>query len=562
MKRSLLLMFLALVVIAGVLISGCGGATTTSSTTTTTTTSKPATSTTAQLTTSAAAPPATTMTATTKATTKVVPTGTLRVAEQTFSYESFDQNFYTSMWGWAIYDPLITVDKNANFIPSVADSYSLSADGLTWTFKIHKGITFSNGDPLTAADVKFSVDRFSSNTSSNPWSSYLRLNYKSDAVVDDYTYTYTCTKTEPPLAIPFSNVLIIPKSYFEKNGQDYFRANPVGSGPYKLTKLVSSTSMTLEARPDYWGQVASWKTVIDYLVPEESTRIAMLKSGDVDIAFGITADREIAMKALGYQLKESALATLGNISFQQTWQTDGPTKDIRVRQAMSYSVNRQEMCDTFYKGLAAPGGRWQMQTGVYGWDSTWQPDAYDVAKATQLLKDAGYPNNFKDPVIKIYAQGYQMDMINMLVGYWNKVGIQTKVTTVDSLGFSKLFFAYNRDSKSDANGAVIPWYYSGTYNSLYHSANMYCSYGQHGTGGPNEAKAGGADELYAKAASDLDPAQAMKDYTAFIQYGYNMWVNVGMVQVKSYAVCAPTVGDFQGPLYMGFWYYLNTIQHK
>jgi ABC-type transport system substrate-binding protein len=558
MKKIVILILLC-IIIGGSVITGCG------ENTTATTSAAPATSappkTTSVFTATAAPPPATSMAATTKAVTKVVPTGTLRVAEQDFSYESFDQIFYTTFWGWSVFDPLISVDKNANFIPCVADSYSVSADGLTWTFKIHKGITFSNGDPLTAADVKFSINRFSSNVSSNPWSAYLRKNFKSDAVVDEYTYTYTCNTPEPPLAIPFSNVLIIPKNYVEKLGQDNFRANPVGSGPYKLTKLVSRTSMTLEARPDYWGQVAPWKTVISYMVPEESTRIAMMKSGDVDVAFQITPDRLIAMKNLGYQLKEVGLATLGNISFLQTWQTEAPTKDIRVRQAMSYSVNRQEMCDTFYKGLAVPGGRWQMQTGVYGWDPSWQPDVYDVAKAKQLLADAGYPNNFKDPVIKIYAQAYHMDMCQMLVGYWNKVGIQTKLITLDSLGYSKLFFAFNRDPKSDANGAVIPWVYGGTYNSLYHSANMFTSTGMHGTGGPNETKAGGADELYKKAASQLDPVQAVKDYTAFMQYGYNMWVNVGMMQVKNYAVFSPTVGDIQGPPYQGFWGCLNTIQH-
>ncbi len=558
MKRRLLLIMLAIVVISSILITGCAEKAPT-------TTAAPATSasptTTNPFTATAAPPPATSMAATTTAATKVVSTGTLRVAEQDYAYESFDQIFYTTFWGWAVFDPLITVDKNANFVPCVADSYSLSADGLTWTFKIHKGIKFSNGDPLTAADVKFSINRFSSNVSSNPWSAYLRKNFKSDAVVDEYTYTYTCNTPEPPLAIPFSNVLIIPKNYVESLGQDNFRKNPIGSGPYKLTKLVSRTSMELEARPDYWGQVAPWKTVISYMVPEESTRIAMLKSGDIDVAFTITPDRLVAMKNLGYQLKEVGLATLGNISFLQTWQTEGPTKDIRVRQAMSYSVNRQEMCDTFYKGLAVPGGRWQMQTGVYGWDPSWQPDTYDVAKAKQLLADAGYPNNFKDPVIKIYAQAYHMDMSQMLVGYWNKVGIQTKIITLDSLQYSKLFFAFNRDPKSDANGAVIPWVYGGTYNSLYHSANMFTSTGMHGTGGPNEAKAGGADELYKKAASQLDPAQAVKDYTAFMQYGYDMWVNVGMMQVKNYAVFSPAVGDILGPVYQGFWGTLNTIQH-
>jgi peptide/nickel transport system substrate-binding protein len=554
MKRSLLLIILAIVVISSMLVACKETAPATTTTAVPTTAIKTTTATTAPAT--IAGVPATSVAAATATTVKVVPTGTLRIAEQDFAYESFDQNFWTTFWGWAMCDPLLTYDNNANIIGCVADSYSLSADSLTWTFKIHKGILFSNGDPLTAADVKFSVDRFSSNTSTNPWAPYLRANFKSDAVVDDYTYTYTCNTPEPPLSVPFSNVLIIPKNYIEKNGVDYFRANPIGSGPYKLVKLVSRTTCTLEARTDYWGQVASWKTIIDYMVPEESTRVAMLKSGDVDIINTITPDRLVELKKLGFGLQEVGLDILGNISFPGTWETTSPTSDIKVRQALSYAINRQEMCDTFYKGLAQPGSRWQMQIGAYGWDPTWVPDPYDVTQAKALLAAAGYPDKFKDPVIKIYAQGYHMDMMNMLVGYWNKVGVQTKIITVDSIKFAGLFFASARAPTGDNIGAIIPWVYAGPYNSMYHAANMYTSTGVHATGNDPAA-----DALYQKAKLDTDPVQARKDYTAFIQYGYNMWVNVGIYQMPSYAAVGPNVGKITGPIALGIWACANTIQH-
>jgi ABC-type transport system substrate-binding protein len=555
--KKLLFVLLGIILLSTLIITGCGEKVTTAPKT-----SAAPTTTKAVVPSATVAPaPATSLAPATVTTVKVVPTGTLRIAENDFSYESFDQNFWTTFWGWATCDPLLSYDKKANIIGCVADSYSLSADGLTWTFKIHKGIKFSNGDPLTAADVKFSINRFSSNTSSNPWSPYLRANFKSDAVVDDYTYTYTCNTVESPLVIPFSQVLIIPKNYIEKNGVDYFRANPVGSGPYKLSKLVSRTTMTLEAREDYWGQVGSWKTIIDYMVPEESTRVAMLKSGDIDIITTIAPDRLVELRNLGFKLQEVGLNVLGNVSFPGTWLTEGPTKDIRVRQALSYAINRQEMCDTFYKGLAQPGSRWQMQIGSYGWDPTWKPDPYDVAKAKQLLADAGYPSKFKDPVIKIYAQGYHMDMMNMLVGYWNKVGVQTKIVTVDSIKFAGVFFASARAPAGDNIGAIVPWVYAGPYNSMYHAANMFTSTGVHGTGGPNEALPGGADSLYQKAKTDIDPAQALKDYTAFIQYGYNMWVNVGVMQLPNYAVVGPKVGTIDGNIALGIWYCLNTIQH-
>ena len=93
------------------------------------------------------------------------PKGTLRIAERDFFYESTDPIFWESFWGWAMYDPLITYDSKGNEIGAVAESWKLSPDGKTWTFKIRKGIKFHNGDPLTSADVAFSVVRFSSKES-------------------------------------------------------------------------------------------------------------------------------------------------------------------------------------------------------------------------------------------------------------------------------------------------------------------------------------------------------------------------------------------------------------
>jgi peptide/nickel transport system substrate-binding protein len=96
------------------------------------------------------------------------PAGTLRIATPDFTYESVDPIYFESFWGWAMYDPLIAQDPKGNYIPSIAESWKLSPDGKTWTFKIRKGVKFHNGDPLTSADVAFSVVRFGSKESTNP----------------------------------------------------------------------------------------------------------------------------------------------------------------------------------------------------------------------------------------------------------------------------------------------------------------------------------------------------------------------------------------------------------
>jgi len=553
-----LLVFLILVLAFTLVVNACSSTAPTTSTTGPTTstpaTSKPATTTIAPTTTVVTTiPPKPT------ATTAAAPTGTLRIvssSQSEWTYEATDPIFYESFWGFAMYDPLLTFDAQGNVIGEVAESYTLSPDGLTWTFKIRKGIKFHNGDPLTSADVAFSVTRFASAESTNPWSPYLRNNFASVSTPDDYTFVYKAAKPEPSLVVPFAWTRILPKNYFEKVGQEGFRAKPIGSGPYKFVKLVHSTSFEMEANTEHWRLVPAYKTVIDLLVPEEATRVAMLKAGAAEIGQAFSFDRNVEMKNQGYTLQESGLPTLWNISFQGTWLTTGPTKDIKIRQALSYSINRQELANTFFKGYAKPGGRWFMDENTYGWDPSWKPDPYDLAKAKSLLTEAGYSGN--SPVINIFAQGPQADFMQAVQGYWDKAGIRTKLNIVDGMTYAGYFFVRIKNDPSAPNaGAVIPWNFGGFFNNVYHSANMYQSNGVHGTG--NDPK---ADVLYTKATTELDPVKAKQYWTEFQNYAYDMWVNVGIVKVPNYLVMAPTVGAFTSNAHLGLWDALAGIKHK
>jgi peptide/nickel transport system substrate-binding protein len=144
--------------------------------------------------------------------------------------------------------------------------------------------------------------------------------------------------------------------------------------------------MEFDANSDYWGPVKPrWAHITETLVPEESTRVAQLQRGEVDIIGNLSFDRLTELKNGGFRLQEVGLPTLANISFPGTWLTQGPTSDIRVRQAVSYDINRHEICDTFYKGLAKPGGFWFFSEQTWGWDDTFHADPYDPNKARQLL---------------------------------------------------------------------------------------------------------------------------------------------------------------------------------
>jgi len=470
------------------------------------------------------------------------PSGNLRYASADFSNESMDPIMLESPWGWAMYDSLLTFDQQGNVVGNLAEKYSLSPDGMTWTFNIRQGVKFHNGDPLTSADVVFSLQRFGSKDSTNPWSPYILKNSESITAPDDYTVIYKAQKPEWPLKIPFAWVRIWPKKYYEQVGQDGFRAAPVGTGPYKFSKWVPKTSMEFDANTDYWGPVKpSWAHITETLVPEEATRIAQLQRGDVDMIGALSFDRLVELKNSGFRLQEVGLPTLANISFPATFMTQGPTSDIRVRQAMSYAINRQEISDTFYKGFAKPGGWWFWSEQTWGYDaSQWQADPYDPNKAKQLLQDAGYPAKFNPQSVTLYTNAVMADLVQILQGYWEAVGLNTDVQVVDSQVWLSLSFVRVKSETDKQVGAVMPWVAPSFFNNVYHSANLFTSTGTRSTG--NDPK---ADQLYQAAVSELDDAKAKQLWQQMMHYGYDtMWVNIELVQVPTYFVVGPNVGAF------------------
>jgi peptide/nickel transport system substrate-binding protein len=515
--------------------------------------------------TSAPAPAATTAPAgvakptTAPASAAAAPTGTLRYASADFGNESMDPIVIASQWGGAMYDLLLVFDAQGNVVGNVADKYDLSPDGLTWTFNIRKGIKFHNGDPLTAADVVFSLQRFGSKESTNPWSPYILKNNESISAKDDSTVIFKAQKPEWPLKIPFATTPILPKNYFEKVGQDGFRAQPIGSGPYKFVKWVPKTSMEFEANTEYWGPAKpQWAKITETLVPEEATRVAQLQRGEVDLIGNLSFDRLLELKNKNFGLQEVGLPTLANISFPGTFMTTGPTSDTRVRQAMSYAINRQEICDTFYKGLAKPGGFWFFSQKTWGFDSSFKADAYDPNKAKQLLQEAGYPGKFTPQSITLYTTAVASDLMQILQGYWQAVGVNVDVQVVDTPVYNGMVFVRAKEPTDKQVGAIWPWVNVGAFNNVYHSANMFTSTGVHTTS--NDTK---ADAMYQAAITELDDTKAKKLWQDLMHYGYDtMLINLELVEVPTYFAVGPNVGQFTNRTWINLWDSYAGIQHK
>jgi peptide/nickel transport system substrate-binding protein len=477
----------------------------------------------------------------------VTPYGIITVALNGLSSESLDLISLMAPWGACMFDPLITWDKNGNYTGSVAE---------TWTFHIRDDIKFHNGDPLTAIDVKFSIDRLASKESINPWSGILRNNLRSTEVPDDYTFIYRTNTPELPLINAFAATPILPGDYFNSVGPDEFEKHPIGSGSWKFVEHVPATSVLLEANTEHWLQVPAYKYVREYLVPEEYTRVSALDSGEVDMALFVSADRTAAMMKEGWRTEIIGLPFIITITFPGTWMTDGPTSDIRVRQAMSYAINRQEMCDTLWKGLAEPGGRWYMHKGSWGWDPKWKPDPYDPELARRLLSEAGYPDAFSTPTIKYFISSKADDFALALQNYWTEVGIDVKFETVDSMVWFGLFFIRQMDPDSPAIGGIFPFGYTSVFDSTYQCANMYTSTGAH-TGGNDPV----ADELYRKAVTSINETDRKRLWMEFQNYVKEMWINIGIATAEPYFLVGPNLGEFTTNTYIGLGEAFAGIKH-
>ncbi|MGH2520109.1 MAG: ABC transporter substrate-binding protein, partial [Chloroflexota bacterium] len=474
------------------------------------------------------------------------PTGTLRYASNDFSTQSMDPIIgNASVWSLAMTDSLITHDAQGHYAPNVADSFDVSPDGLTWTLKIHPGIKFHNGDPLTSEDVLFSLQHFGVKSSTNPWSPYVIADATDITAPDPLTVIYKLKAPELAIREPFTQTQILPKNYFNKVGEDGYVKAPVGSGPWKFGSFTPKTSMTFNANTNYWGPKPWWNQVTETLVPEEATRIAQLQRGDVDIIGALTTDNLLALKGKGFRVQQVGLKSLANISFSGTWMTKGPTSDIRVRQAMSYAINRQEICDTFYRGLANPGGWWFWSTETWAHDvdpASWVAPPYDVAKAKALLSAAGYPGKFTPQAITLNTPaGPAADLMQVLQGYWQKVGINVNIKVIDTAVYFGMIFKRATKPTDPIVGTVWPWGpFPSFFNNVYHSANMFTSVGVHTTG--NDPK---ADQMYQTAVHEPDETKAKQLWNAFMHYGYDtMWINVPIVELPTNCLVGSKVGPF------------------
>ena len=335
---------------------------------------------------------------------------------------------------YALHDALVKPMPGNPMAPCLAESWTVSPDGLTYEFVLRKGVKFHNGDPVTADDVKFSFERYR-----GAGAKTLKDHVAAVDVVDPSRVRFRLKRPWPDFmtfyATPATGAAwIVPRKYVEKVGDDGFKKAPVGAGPYRLASFKPGIELVLEAHERYWRKTPSVKTLVVRSVPDESTRLAMLKRGEADIGYVFRgALAEELRKTPGLTLKPYYLPLPLWYVFTEQWDPKSPWADRRVRLAANLAIDRQAVNQAETLGLSKVTASIIPQSFEFSWPAPHYP--FDAKRAKQLLAEAGYPNGFDAGTITV-------DMANAtfaeaVVTYFGAVGIRVTIRPLERAAFFK-----------------------------------------------------------------------------------------------------------------------------
>lgn len=297
-----------------------------------------------------------------------------------------------SAWlNYLVFDSLLENDDNYQVQPALAESYE-NIDATTWEVKLRPGVKFHNGDELTAADVKFSFDRVL-NPDNNLSQGRRVLTITGVEVVDDLTVRITTEEPDPLFLQRIASQFIIPQKYFEEQGEEGFGKAPIGTGPYQVVEMTPDSQVVLEAFPDSWRGAPNIDRLVWKVMREPATRVAALRTGEIDIAQAVPPDQAADLEAEGIQVLPVPRAQVQTVAFESDLE-DSPLADAQVRQALNYAVDKEALIDSLLYGFSGVADGQLVGPDGFGYNQDVEAYPYDPEMARQLLAEAGYPDGF------------------------------------------------------------------------------------------------------------------------------------------------------------------------
>ena len=335
---------------------------------------------------------------------------------------------------YALHDAVVKPMPGQPLMPCLAEKWSAGEDGLSWDFLLRQGAKFHNGEPVTAEDVKFSFERYRGTAHET-----MKQRVATVEAVDPHHVRFKLKQPWPDFLTFYGSATgagwIVPKAYVEKVGEEGFKKAPIGAGPYKFVSFDPGVELVLEAFDGYWREMPSVKRLVFKVIPDESTRLAALTRGEVDVVYSIRGElAEELPRTPGLSLKPAATQATFWLAFPEQWDAKSPWHDERVRKAASLAIDRKGINQALTLGFSRLTGN-PFVPDIF--EYYWQPPApaYDPAQARKLLAEAGHANGF-DAGEYVCDASYA-NLGEAIVNNLGEVGIRARLRPLERAAFFK-----------------------------------------------------------------------------------------------------------------------------
>ncbi len=384
--------------------------------------------------------------------------GTLIVARLSDA-ENLDPQFSStinaaSVFHHTIYEGLVQRDKNMEFQPMLAKEWN-QPDEWTWEFKLREDVVFHDGTPLTSEAVKKTFERVLDKEVASPKAGLFKM-IKEVKAIDEYTVQFILTEPFSPLLSILANHeggILSPKA-IEQFGKQLSQ-NPVGTGPFKFQAWTAGQEIQLVKNEQYWGKQPKVDKVVYRVVPEDTTRVAMVQTGEAHIAEPVpVTEIERIQGSKDMELYRSSAFGTEFIGFNFK---SKPFDDIRVRQAINYAIESNVILQGVYNNVGSKANS-LLGPQVFGYHKDLKGYEYNVNKAKQLLAEAGYPNGFKTSLVTM-DQKERVNLAEVVQSQLKGIGIELEVKVMEygafvsalGKGESEMFISSWRNATGDAD---------------------------------------------------------------------------------------------------------------
>ena len=347
-------------------------------------------------------------------------------------------------------ESLLFEDTNGNIKQWLATDWKIASDQKSITFTLRKGVKFHDGSDFNAQVVKFNLDatKAAKKAGTDIWASV--------DVIDDYTVRLNLSQYQSTVLnnLAESDGAMVSQVAYQTHGLDWVRANPVGTGSFKFNSFTQDVALKYDRNENYWQKGKPYLDGLDYIiVKDSSTALASFENGEADMMSVGTPKSANDLKNLGYPLIYTPTNTVCLIPDSND--ADSPFADLKVRQAVEYSLNKEQMAQTLGYGFWLPAYEYAVPTqSIYVKDITQRK--YDINQAKQLLTQAGYPTGFKATIIPDPSSS-NPDATTYIQSAFKDIGIDATINNAGAAAFTNYRTnGWNNGLINMAIGVMVP----------------------------------------------------------------------------------------------------------